>query len=335
MKESNAQLAWPLIGNEKAIEFLNKSLLSRRLAQAYIFTGASNLGKTTIAYCFAKNLMLLDSNSHLDLAHLDLDKLNLSGDFHVISREAGKKNIAIDQIRGFINILEMSSFANSYKIGVIKEAETLSLEAANALLKLLEEPPEKVVIILITSHLEHILPTIASRSQVINFYPVKTEVIHDKLIKEYGATPSLAKRCSRLALGRPALAVKFFEDQDFYQDYLSKANIFLDFFQENLIDRLAAVNQLFLEKKEADSAGRTTDQVLEIWEGVIRDLFLINLEQDDLIQNLEAKETLLDVKERVGLNRLQKLWPLFKLSREYLAANVGPRNVLENIAINI
>jgi DNA polymerase-3 subunit delta' len=335
MKESNTQLAWPLIGNEKAIEFLTKSLLSRRLAQTYIFTGPSNLGKTTIAYCFAKNLMLLDSNSNLDLAHMDLDKLNLSGDFHAISREVGKKNISIDQIREFIKILEMSSFANSYKIGVIKEAETLSPEAANALLKLLEEPQEKVVIILITSHLEHILPTIASRSQVINFYPVRTEVIHDKLVKEYGATPSLAKKCSRLALGRPALAVKFFEDQEFYQDYLSKVNVFLNFFNNNLVERLADVNQLLSEKKEEASTGRTTSQILEIWEGVVRDLLLLNLEQEDLIQNLEARETLLAVKERASLSRLQKLWPLFKISQEYLAANVGPRNVLENIAINI
>ncbi|MEI7620826.1 MAG: hypothetical protein WCJ57_04650, partial [Candidatus Falkowbacteria bacterium] len=58
--KSEIEFSWPLIGNPAAIEFLTKSLMNRRLAQTYIFAGPENLGKNTIADCFAKNLLLLD-----------------------------------------------------------------------------------------------------------------------------------------------------------------------------------------------------------------------------------------------------------------------------------
>jgi len=335
MANAETQLAWPLIGNQKAVDFLTKSLASRRLAHAYIFTGPADLGKNTIAYCFAKNLLYLDSATRVDLDHLDPAKLSLSGDFHVISRETDKKNISIAQIREFIKILEMSSFANSYKIGIIKEAELLSDEAANALLKLLEEPQPKVVIILITSQLEAILPTLRSRSQVINFYPVKTEAIHDYLIKERHASPSAAKRCARLALGRPALAIKFLEDADFYNDYLRQVEVFLNFFEEDLLQRLAAVDELWAEKKNSEEGAPGAARILEIWVGLVRDLLLLNLSDDELIQNWEVKDKLQAIKESRPAGPLKKLMKILETGKKYLSANVSPKNVLEQVAVNI
>ena len=262
---------------------------------------------------------------------MDADKLSLSGDFHVISREPGKKNISIVQIRDFIKILEMSSFANSYKVGIIREAETLSPEAANALLKLLEEPQEKVIIILITAQVEAIIKTIVSRSQVLNFYPVPTAVIHDYLIKERGASPSLAKRYAHLALGRPALAVKFFLEPEFYQDYAAKVEVFLNFFQDDLVKRLQAVGALLSNKKDEGEPVKAVAQILEVWIGLARDLLLINLDQVDLIQNLEAQATL----KNITSVSAEKIIKLLETGQKYLAANVSPKNVLENIAINI
>ncbi len=333
--KKTTEFAWPLIGNAAAIDFLTKSLLNRRLAQTYIFAGPENLGKNTIAYCFAKNLLLLDENRREDLANMSEKKMSLSGDFHVVEREPGKKNISIEQIRELIKILEMSSFANSYKIGIIKEAEAVSEQGLNALLKTLEEPKSKVVVILITANLEALLPTIVSRSQVINFYPVKTEVIHDYLVDTYKISPVSAKNLSRLALGRPALAIKFLEDQEFYQSYLDRVDLFVQLLGAPLPERFQLVNRWLASRKGEDDLAATVNQLLLIWEGVARDLLLLVSAAPELLQHEVIKEKLLPLAEKRNPFGWMKSLELLKFSRGYLAANVNSKNVLENIAVNI
>jgi DNA polymerase-3 subunit delta' len=332
-KKSDRQFSWPLIGNEAVVDFLTKSLRRGKIAQTYIFSGPDDLGKSQTAYCLAKNLMLLDSNSQGELENLDLDKMALSGDLHVIAREEGKKNISIDQVRDFNKILEMGSFSGSYKIGIIKAAETLSLEAANALLKLLEEPQAKVVIILLTAQINYLLPTIVSRAQVINFYAVKTEVLYNYLMSEYGATPVTAKDLSSLALGRPALAVKFWENKEFLEDYLNRARLFLSFFDNNLMVNLKAGGSLANAGDDGRGATGAVAWTLDIWEGLARDFILLQTNNPDLIRHQILRADLKNLENdavdwRRVLGNLQR-------ARSYLAANVAPKNVLENVIINL
>jgi DNA polymerase-3 subunit delta' len=200
---------WPSIGNDKAIEFLNRSLESDKIAQTYVFIGPEELGKSTIALAFAKNLQ----GSY--------DGFN--SDLYILTPEAGKKNIGIEQVREFIKMLNLSSFMNSYKIGLIKEADLLSEEAKSALLKTLEEPKDKVIIILLVNTEESLPATILSRSQKLYFYPVPAATIYDYLISNYGTNRSLAKELANLALGRPLKAIRYLENPDVYKSYLEEA----------------------------------------------------------------------------------------------------------------
>ena len=305
------------------------------MAHAYIFSGPEDVGKTTIAYCLAKNLMLSDSNSASDIAHLAPEKLALSGDVSVLEKDSTKKNISVNQIREFIDFLSHGSFNNSYKVGIIKEAELLSSEAANSLLKILEEPPQKTIIILLTANIDHLLPTLVSRSQLINFYPVKSEVIYEHLTNDYGAPPSLAKNLAALASGRPALAIKFLEQAEIFESYQTRAATLLEFFDESLIKRFAILNKMLsATEAEETSAVDNAAKILDIWEGVSRDLLLINYGHNDLLQFPTLKDKLKAVAERHSLLNLRQLNALITAGRKYLAANVSPKNVLENIVLN-
>jgi len=329
------EFSWPLMGNAAAIDFLTKSLLNRRLAQTYIFAGPENLGKNTIADCFAKNLLLLDENKRENLADLSESKMILSGDFHVVKRESGKKNISIEQIRDLIKMLEMSSFANSYKIGIIKEAETVSEQGMNALLKILEEPRSKVIIILITAHLESILPTIVSRSQVVNFYPVKTDDLHDYLVNQYKLNPVNAKNLARLALGRPALALKFLEDKDFYQNYLDAVNLLLEILSSSIPERLKIVGKLITARKAEGDLAAVVSALINIWEAVLRDLLLISSGNQNLLRHELVRDDLLRIQNNYETSDWLRALKLLRISQTYLNANVNYKNVLENIAVNI
>lgn len=340
---------WPLAGNKPITGFLEKSLATGRIANAYIFLGPRDLGKTAAALFFAKSLLCQKQKAgtfalacgacpscrQMQNNHEGENGFEtLHGDFHLLKKETEKKNISIEQVREFIRILEMSSFMNSYKIGIIKEADDLSEGAANALLKTLEEPRPKVVIILTATRLERIPATIVSRSQVFNFLPVSANEIYDYLADDLGCPRVEAKNISRLSLGRPALAAKFFEDKEFYQSYLEKGETYLRFFKDNLNKCFAAVEKIAGGRDEENKAEAALS-VLNIWQGLLRDLLLLNANNGDLIQHEPLRGKMDGLQNDLDGPRLLQLSESLKRGERYLRANVNPKLVLENIAINI
>ncbi len=322
---------WPTIGNEKVIEFLERGLKNDRIAQTYVFTGADDLGKSTIALAFADNLQ-----SHPQ---------GFNSDLHILEPEAEKKSISIEAVRELIKTLNLSSFLNSYKIGIIKQADLMSPEAKSALLKTLEEPKEKVIIILLTVD-EHNLPeTILSRAQVLYFYPVPTATIYDYLLKNQGANRNLAKDLSSLALGRPLAALKLFENPDAYEAYLEKATRWLELMRLGASDRLNILDKIFIDKTWSKSAVESANAVILMAEGLARDLLLLSLDKDEHLQHAALKSELEKTLEALGGNSgdggsglnaagVLNQFRILSQAKDYLAGNVNPRLVLEQIILN-
>lgn len=328
MERDPKKMNWPAIGNEVAIEFLSRSLINDKIAQTYIFSGPDDLGKSTIALSYAKNLQ--DG------------ELGFNSDLHILEANPEKKSISIEQVREFIKILYLSSFLNTYKIGIIKQAELLTEEAKSALLKTLEEPTEKTVIILLVSDENNLPKTILSRAQVLYFYPVKASIIYDYLIKECGANRSLAKDLANLVLGRPLKAIHFLENADLYTSYLLKVDIFIGFFKEDLNTRLSNLDKIYNDRTYSKQATVSAREILEIAEGVMRDLLLLSLGNFDLLQHAMLEDKLNEAKTAIekahgsnsGAFILSKM-QLISDARKYLDSNVNPRLVLEQLLINL
>lgn len=349
----DSQNNWPIIGNRHITLFLEKSIANGKATGAYIFLGPNNLGKTTVATFFAKSLLcekkeegMFNSPCEecLSCQQIKRNKKDngeggvfriLHGDFHLVRREKDKKNISIEQIREFIKILGMSSFLGSYKIGVIKNAESLSTEAANALLKTLEEPKERVVIVLIASSLDGIPATIVSRSQVLNFYPVKNDIIYDFLVKSRNCSRSLAKNISRLSIGRPALAIKFLEDKEFYNNYLEEASLFLNFFNQDINERLKEIEKLIGREMVGRENVKKSLSILGVWQGLVRDLLLLYSGSDNLIQHEVAIKKLKEINKKFDKKNLLTLNKVLRKGEDYIKMNVNPKLVLENIVCNL
>lgn len=337
MQKNNFTFSWPLVGNLNIIEFLSKSVNYGNIAGSYIFCGPEDLGKATIVDYFCKALVCQNNSKGSgklpcgECSSCKQAERGLYGDYYLIEKDPEKKNISIEQIREFIRKLGMASFMNGCKIGVIKNSENLSIEAANALLKTLEEPKVKVVIILLTSYLDALPDTIISRSQVLEFKPVKTDLIYNYLL-ERGARRSQAKDLARLAAGRPALAVKFLEDQDFYKEYIDCAKAFLSLPQEDINARLALVEKLIGSSAGQESVG-LAGGIIGIWQGVARDLLLASCGHSYLARNFLLAEEMKNCKLKIS--DLLALFDNLKLGRDYLASNVNPKLVLENITMNL
>ena len=352
MSESNNKInKWPLIGNEHIIDHLEKLLQKEQLSGTYIFLGPENLGKTTLAYSLARNVLCEARQKGKDfpcgecvacsqMKGASVEEAQegfemVHGDLHVIRKEPDKKNISIEQIREFIKTLGMSSFLNSYKIGVIKNAEKLSTEASNALLKTLEEPRRKVIVVLIASDLESIPDTITSRSQVLKFYPVSTPALYDHLREKYNINRSTAKELSHLSLGRPALARKFLEDKEFYDEYLSRAKTFLSFFGSDINSRFNNVEAILGQGKAGQENARAALGVLECWIGIVRDLILLRSGNENYIQHEVLSDNLERIKDRFTYEEMVSMYEMLQRGKKEIEDNVNPTLVLENIATHI
>lgn len=321
------QWQWPAVGHDRVSEFLEQAGRNGKVAQTYIFSGRDELGKTAIALAFARNLQG--------------GRDGFDSDLTIMEREPDKKTISIAQAREFIQKLHLSSFLNSYKIGIVKEAELLGEEAKSALLKTLEEPQELVVIILLVRDEADLPSTIISRSQVLHFQPVPAAKIYDYLIAEYGAGRTLAKDVANLALGRPLIALYWLEHPEEYQKYLEKAGTWLAALGRNEGGRLEVLDAIYNDRSWSALAVHSAGEVLDLAEGLARDLFLLSLGQPERLQHSAVQKELSAAWQRIEAQEANPTAAVLRQlkavaqAREYLAANVNPRLVLEQLIINL
>lgn len=160
-----------IIGNSSVQEYLQKVIENKSFAHAYVFSGPQHIGKTTFAEWFINNI-ICDERCEI---HLEEKHNQIYPDFYFLEREEGKKDISVEQVRKLIGSLQMTSLLGNYKVAVINGAEYLNSASSNALLKALEEPTSKTLLILLTSNEEHLLQTIRSRSVIIRLQSVSRE----------------------------------------------------------------------------------------------------------------------------------------------------------------
>ena len=326
MNKNSTEHKWPKIGNEKAVAFLDKVLESANVASSYIFSGYGNLGKATIAISFARKLQGQAGVNNSDL--------------HILERAEEEKSISIEAVRDFIRTMSLGSFLGGYKIGIIKEASYLSEEAKSALLKTLEEPKEKVVIILLVDDINDVPKTIVSRCQVLYFQPVSSELIYDYLIDNYNTSRSLAKDLANLSLGKPIDAINYLEKPEEYKNYLEKAETWLDFCAiDNASERMAVLDKLFSDKTWSREAREESLRIITMAEGLARDLLLLSFNQSNLMQHIALADKLVALRDNLNKSgdsaRVALHWlKVLSQAKEYLKSSINPRLVLEQVAIN-
>lgn len=211
-----------IVGQDTAISVLKRAVANRKHYHAYLFTGPDGVGKKLTAVAFAKvlNCKNLDDDSPGDSKLSGIDacdectpcrKINGNNhpDIEIVSVLEDKKLISIEQIHDLQKRVWLKSMEARRKVYIIDEANNMSSEAANCLLKTLEEPNENVVFILIVQNIYSLLPTIRSRCQVIKFKAMPVKVISSFLIKNYSQEEDSAGVIAELSQGRLGTAIAY------------------------------------------------------------------------------------------------------------------------------
>jgi len=158
-----------IVGQQHVTQTLANAIKSNRVAHAYIFSGVRGVGKTTTARILAKALNCVKgSTAEPDNTCDSCREISAGTSLDVLEIDAAS-NRGIDQIRELREMVRYAPASSRYKVVILDEAHQLTDEASNALLKTLEEPPERVVFILATTRSEDLVETIKSRAQLFNF----------------------------------------------------------------------------------------------------------------------------------------------------------------------
>jgi len=223
-----------ILGQAKPINILQKALSGGKLAHAYLFYGSSGAGKVFTAVNFAKALNCLNNASNpTDCCDECASCKKIDSGNHIdvrwISLLKGKSEISIEQIRQMQAQINLRPYEARYKVFSIQDAEHMNEEAQSALLKTLEEPPAKSIIILTTSNPEALLGTILSRCQSIKFFPLGISGTRDVLIKRFNIEKDAAFFLAHIAQSGLVDPAKFTE-----VDILKDKNEIIDDFRNYL-----------------------------------------------------------------------------------------------------
>jgi DNA polymerase-3 subunit delta' len=302
-----------IIGHQKQIQLLRDDWENENLAHAYLLAGPADLGKFTIAKAFVKTIqtdqleeehaykisMLIDKGVHADTL------------FYQVGPK--EESIKIAEIRSVLMNLQMTG-DSSRRVLVMEDIDRMTPEAANAMLKILEEPPSKVLFIFTSSNPKAILETILSRVRRIDFQLMSNKELFLALKNRYRLTEEKKiYRTMELAQGRVAKAIKLLETDEHFQAY------------ENIYTQIKS----FLENQDIAAAFNLISQIHT--DPILIQIFLeisFIVFRDDLKQAVAANDR---KKQLDSTEKLMKLMEVRRLSE----TNVNSRLLLENFILSL
>jgi len=342
-----------IIGQKRVISILERALISKRMPHALLFHGPEGVGKEAVALELAKALFCQKDEIYCNtcsdckrvgqLSHPDLvliypaPKQPRNEEIQAI-RESMKKNpyyraqpwpnpsILIDMIRNLKKTVSMTSYENKGRVVLIMEAHRMTTEAANSLLKILEEPLGKLTLLLISSQANLLLPTIVSRCQKIRFDPLLWQDIENALIKREQVTAEQAKIFARMSFGSYRRALELLEE-----DFDQKQNLMIDVLRKVLMPDLDIL--LTVETLVSQQEKKTIKELIALMLVWFRDAMVMELlgnESDykEKIINIDRQDTL--KKFVSGLERIEYDQVIPKIEQ---AVELIDRNVYINLVL--
>jgi DNA polymerase-3 subunit delta' len=333
---------WDVVGQNRALSLLQRSLEAGSLSHAYLLVGPAHVGKMTLALDLARAVNCEGAEPPCgectscqriaDGKHADIQVIDLGGGDGDSAESEARVKISVEQIEQMQHSAFLPPFEGRCKVFILDGAEFLSIGAANRLLKTLEEPVGGVVFILLTVK-EKLLPaTIVSRCQRIELVPLGTAEIETALASRWGVEPDKAKLLSRLANGCLGWAVSAARDGQLLQQRAEALDKLLDITEAGYEQRFRYVAELagrFSQNRKA------VQEVLHLWLDWWHDLMLVKIDCKDAIINIDRSKQLVRTAGSYTLAQIRAFINNIRAAGNQLQLNANPQLVLEVLMLSV
>lgn len=358
-----------IFGQPRVREFLRASIASGRVSHAYLFTGPAGSNKTAAAYAFAQAILCKDHGCRTcdDCRRIERRK---HPDVHFYTPE-GAQGYLIEQIREIVSGVSLAPIRAKGKVYILDRVDLLGVSAANAFLKTLEEPVEGVTFILLGRTREAVLPTIVSRCQVVPFRHIPAREAAGILSQKTGVTPEQARIAIEACNGSITRAMTFAKSAEraefrtrimevlsnlplsdewdvleYAAELIERAKAPLDNVRTQQSEELAesadfltktALKQIELRHKRALSMAtrESLNQTTSIIRSWLRDVLMIASGTPDLIVNIDQREVLQRVAQKVTPASIMSALREAYKTDETLSYNVSPETCLDVLLFSI
>ena len=291
------------IGYKKLIENFKDRCINETLSHAQLISGEDGIGKSLLAEILAKFIL----NGNLDREYVD-----------IINYRPSKASFGVDEVRNIIEEVNKKPFEGDKKVIIIHEGNKLTIQAQNALLKTIEEPPKGVYIIILCESLELILDTIKSRCEIYKLTPLTKDELNDYIDKkQYDCNEEEKKSAIAFSEGIPGRIDRYFEDSDLKE------------LRDKILDLLMSLTKndmeiLLNKEEELVSCKENKEEILNIFSSIIRDI-LVNKEvyNEELIINNDKLDKIKNLTNEMSFKKLTKIMEGIQEARKNIKNNVS------------
>jgi len=331
---------WRTIGQSSILALFGNGLRTGNLAHAYLFVGPPHVGKTTLALDLAQALNCQESNQPcgkcqsclriVNGKHADVTIIGLNHNSHKKGQAETRTQteISIDEIRGIQRNASLPPFEGKCKVFIIDGAEYLSLEAANCLLKILEEPPPRVILLLLAADEARLLPTVVSRCQLVELKPMSIVEVEKMLVNSHGVTGDKSRLLSRLSEGCLGWALMASIDDIHLQQRTQRLSALHPLLKASWEERFNYVAQFESDRKLAQ-------ELIKLWLTWWRDIMLVKCDCQESIINVDSLPVIEEWAKALNLIEINDFIGCLQTSLDQISLNANVRLVLEVIMLNM
>ena len=332
-----------ILGHEQIIEHLRNAITMDKVSHAYIINGPDKSGKMMLAEAFAQTLQCEKLTETIAAAGGDGAAVEACMECHSCKQAVGRNQpdiiyvkhekpntISVDDIRTQVNNdIVIKPYSSKHKIYIIDEAEKMNVQAQNALLKTIEEPPAYAIIILLTTNADAFLQTILSRCVTLNVKVVADEKIKKFLMSKYQVPDYQADICVAFAQGNVGKAIQLASSEDFNELKAAVLQLMKRLKDIDIYEMGEAIKQI----SEYKLAINDYFDLMMIW---YRDVLLFKATGD--VNGLIFKDEVYDIKrqaEKSSYNGIEEILKSLRKAQVRLNANVNFDLVIELLLLTI
>ena len=321
---------WNLIGHTWAVNMLKKHVASGSTRHAYLLAGPPGLGRRSLALRFAQALNCptpigpgipcgecRDCKQIESMHHADLT---------VVQADAEGGTLKVDQIRESRRTLTLKPYQAKYRVALFLRFQEANDNAANALLKTLEEAPSYAVLILTADNPEQLLPTIVSRCEVLRLRPLKFEEVQGAL-ESRGLESGKAKLIAHISGGRFGYALRLIGNEAILEKREERLNDLLSLISASRVEKFAYADKLSRDKE-------SMRQAILIWLSYWRDIMLRTAQAETPLVNIDRNVEIEDLAGRLDLSISRRVVSGLEDVLEKMERNVNARLLAEVLLLD-